>query len=153
VALGVLAGQHGAKGEFALPALLAALIVGALAGWLHPGIGVIDLVNVVSMLVLGALVAAELPMPLAAYVALGAVLGLTHGYANGGALVPPIRPLPFVSAVGLAGFLAAICGFALADSLVRRGIPWLRIAVRVAGSWVAAIGILVLATSWKRLAA
>jgi len=38
-------------------------------------------------------------------------------------------------------------GLIVTDYLLRRKAGWIHIAVRVAGSWIAAIGILVLATS------
>jgi hypothetical protein len=42
-------------------------------------------------------------------------------------------------------------GFITTDWLLRRKIGWVRIALRVAGSWIAAIGILVLAVIWRTL--
>jgi hypothetical protein len=41
----------------------------------------------------------------------------------------------------------------MVDFLSRRKVNWLHIAVRVAGSWIAAIGLLVLATSGKAILA
>lgn len=149
-ALGLLAGQYPAKGEYALPVFCGALVVGAAAAWLRPGLGGVDFLNVGSMLVLGALVAAELAMPLFAYLGIAAAFGATHGYANGAAMTSTVKVLAFMTGLALAGFFAAGYGFAVADYLGRRSVRWPRIAVRVAGSWIAAIGILVLATSTLR---
>jgi urease accessory protein len=58
----------------------------------------------------------------------------------------------FILGVGLAGLVVTGYGLVVTDYVLRKNVGWMRIAVRVAGSWIAAIGMLVLATSWKRLA-
>ena len=73
--------------------------------------------------------------------ALAAALGLVHGWLNGAGIAAAGR-----EASGLVGIAGAIFVLvALASALVvslRR--PWTRIAVRVAGSWIAAMGLLLL---------
>jgi urease accessory protein len=105
------------------------------------GVSVSPLAPVASFLLLGGLVAADARLPLAATSALALILGLLHGYLNGVAMARP-----GLGALGVIGIV--VCVFtltALATSLV---VPlravWARVAVRVAGSWVAAVGLLLL---------
>jgi urease accessory protein len=153
LALGVLAGQQGNRAQVALPVFWVALMAGAtLALWL-PHLAGADLANIVSALMFGALIAAALPLPTFVYVALAAVFGLSHGYANGLAISAPLKPYLFIPGLGLAALVVTGYGVVVTDYVLRRKVGWMSIAVRVAGSWIAAIGMLVLATSWKRLIA
>ena len=71
--------------------------------------------------------------------ALAAVLGLYHGYLNGTGL-----GTSSTSAVALLGlvFSAFVLVALAAAFVVRLRAEWARIAVRVAGSWIAASGLL-----------
>jgi hydrogenase/urease accessory protein HupE len=73
-------------------------------------------------------------------------MGLMHGWLNGAGIAAAGR-----EASGLAGITGAI--FLLAAIVSARVVslrqPWTRIAVRVAGSWIAAIGLLLLGWSLK----
>jgi hydrogenase/urease accessory protein HupE len=98
-------------------------------------------VPALSLLLLGTLVAADLRLPLPAVTALAVGLGLVHGVLNGVAMQPA-----GTGVLGLLGLLAAL--FVLV-ALVAAGVlslhqPWTRMAVRVAGSWMAAMGLLML---------
>jgi urease accessory protein len=151
IALGLLLGRYRASAEAALTVFIGALVAGgALALWLKhiPGL---DLVNLLSILGLGALLAADLSLPAGVCVVLALVFGLSHGFANGLAVAPPIRAVPFLGGLALAGLVVGGYGWVTVETLLQRNLGWLRIAVRVAGSWLAAIGILVLAGSWKQL--
>ena len=90
-----------------------------------------------SFVLLGGLVAADARLPLAATTVLAALPGLLHGYLDGMAMARP-----GLGALGLVGIGAAVFALvALAASFV---VP-LRVAwARVAGSWIAAIGLLLL---------
>jgi hydrogenase/urease accessory protein HupE len=69
------------------------------------------------------------------------VAGLAHGYVNGATMAPAGTGLP-----GLAGVVTAVfCLLAiLAAQVTTLQADWTRIAVRVAGSWIAASGLLML---------
>jgi urease accessory protein len=73
--------------------------------------------------------------------AIAALLGFFHGYLNGAAMGQPV-----VGSIALLGLVAAV--FVLvtlaAAFVVRLRWQWTRIAVRVAGSWIAASGLLML---------
>ena len=66
---------------------------------------------------------------------------------SGAVIGTGLNPWLFVPGIGLAGLAQSTYGLIAADYLLRRNIGWMRIAVRVAGSWIAAIAILVLAIS------
>jgi urease accessory protein len=118
--------------------------------WLErvPGL---DLLNSLSVLGLGALIAADLPLHTAICIALALVFGLSHGFAGGLAIVPPIRATPYLGGLAIAGLFVGGYGWVAAEYLLKRNVTWPRIALRVAGAGLALIGILVLAGSWKQL--
>jgi hydrogenase/urease accessory protein HupE len=95
-------------------------------------------------LLLGGLVVVDAKLSLRSMTALCALLGLVHGYLNGtgmGFSGPAV-----VAVVGLAAavFVLAVLVAAL---VVRLQAQWSRIAVRVAGSWIAASGLLMVGWS------
>jgi hydrogenase/urease accessory protein HupE len=141
LALALFAGLQGARaGRCVLVVLPSAWLVGGLIGLLAHGLPVFP-VPALSLLMLGTLVAADLRLPPSAVTALAIGLGLVHGVLNGVAMQPADTGV-----LGLLGLLAAL--FVLV-ALVAAGVVSLhqqraRIAVRVAGSWMAAIGLLML---------
>jgi urease accessory protein len=92
----------------------------------------------VSFLILGGLAASDLCMPAPAVSGLAIVLGLIHGFLNGAALKDGAGTLGLIGVVTMLFVLVTLAS-ALVVSL---GKSWARIAVRVAGSWIAAIGLL-----------
>jgi hydrogenase/urease accessory protein HupE len=139
LALALLAGLRGvAQGRRALFVLPAAWLLGGAVGLTVHG-GVSPVWTALSFVLLGGLVASDARLPLGATTLLAALLGLGHGYLNGSTLAQT-----GLGAVGLLGIAAAVFTLvALAASLV---VPlraaWARLVVRVAGSWIAAIGLL-----------
>jgi len=141
LALALLAGLrgpgHGRRALFVLPA--AWLGGGVLGLAVHSGVS--PVLTAISFVLLGSLVAADVRLPLGAMTGLAALLGLGHGYLNGTAMAQP-----GTGTLGLLGMAVAVFTLvALVSSLV---VPlretWSRVAVRVAGSWIAAIGLLLL---------
>ena len=143
-ALGLLAGQQGARtARWLLLVLPLALLLGATIAVAAPGLAWIPVLNVASFAVLGALIAGAWRLPLPVVAALAALFGLSHGYENGMAMTPDVAAHLFVPGVALIGFVAAAVVSAATLALTARA-EWLRIAVRVAGSWIAAIGIMMI---------
>ena len=141
LALALYAGLKGARaGRVALFVLPVAWVLGGLLG-LRAGAALTAPVPALSFILLGVLVAADLKLPDGAVAVLACGRGLVHGFLNGPALAGS-GP----GALGLLGIAAvAFVLVALASALVvSLKAPWTRIAVRVAGSWIAAIGLLVL---------
>ena len=146
VALALYAGLRGARaGRLALFALPVAWIAGGLLG-LRAGAATSAPVPALSFVLLGLLVAADLRLPDGAVAVLAGLLGLVHGFLNGPALAGT-GP----GALGLLGIAAvAFVVVALASALVvSLKAPAARIAVRVAGSWVAAVGLLLLGWAFR----
>jgi urease accessory protein len=147
LALALLVGLNGAHaGRATLFALPAAWLAGGLVGLAWPTVSAIAALTIVSFLVLGAMVAADLKLRPAWSVALSVLLGVLNGYLNGSAMAGARLGL-----AGLAGIVSALfVVVALAAALpVALRAPWARIAVRVAGSWVAAAGLLLLGWSLR----
>jgi urease accessory protein len=145
VAMTLLAGLGGARhGRFVLAALPGAWLLGMGAGW---AIGLPAapawLIAVVTAL-LGALVASDLRLPLAAVTALAAALGALHGYDNGHDLAATTGAL--VAIAGIACSLFALVSL-LAGQVAALQAQWARLAVRISGSWIAAVGLLMLGWS------
>ena len=147
LALALLVGLNGARaGRGALFALPAAWLAGGLAGLAWPTAASIPALTIASFLALGAMVAADLRLRFAWTIGLAVLLGVLNGYLNGSAMAASRLGLP-----GLAGIVSALfVTVALAAALaVAQRAPWARIAVRVAGSWVAAAGVLLLGWSLR----
>jgi hydrogenase/urease accessory protein HupE len=147
LALALFAGLRGAAhGRRALLVLPAAWLVGGLVG-LTAAATVTVAPAWASFVLLGGLVAADVQLPLRLTTALAALLGLWHGFLSGTALA---RPGP--GALGLVGVAAAVFVLvALAASFV---VPlraaWARVVMRVAGSWIVAVGLLLLGWSLRQ---
>ena len=142
VALALLAGLGGVRaGRLALFALPAAWLAGGLAGLARPLADASPVVTTLSFLVLGVLVVADRPLPPGGVAGIATAFGAVHGFLNGAAMTRAGGGF-----VGLAGIVAAVFTIValLAALVVSRRRPWERIAVRVAGSWIAAVGLLML---------
>lgn len=136
-----LAGLAGLRGAATARPLLLALPAAWLAGgllgaWLSAEGGLPGW-TAGSVALVGALVAADARVPRGFVVALGAASGALHGLANGSTTGDA---LPLAGAA-LASFTIVTLAAALVAS---RRVPWQRVAVRVAGSWIAAVGLLML---------
>ena len=138
LALALFAGLRGAPaGRRAMFLVPTAWFVGGLAGF-AAGVAFPFPVEAFSFLVLGGLVAADVALPPGAVAALAVALGTVHGFTNGTVL----RDGPGASGlIGIAAVLFVLVALAAA-LVVAFERPWARIAVRVAGSWIAAVGML-----------
>jgi hydrogenase/urease accessory protein HupE len=146
LALALLAGlrgaAHGRRVLFVLPAAwLLAGVVGLAAGG-SPS----PVLTCASFVLLGALVAADVKVSLGATTTLAALLGLLHGYLNGAAMARP-----GLGGTALFGIAAAVFMFVVlaASSIVPLRAAWARVGVRVAGSWIAAIGLLLFGWAFR----
>ena len=138
IALALYAGLRGAvAGRRTMFLLPLAWFIGGLAGS-EMSITAGAALPAMSFLLLGILVAADLSLTPAVVSGLAITLGLVHGFLNGAALRGNAGTL------GLVGILAMLFVLITLVSafIVSLQKPWARIAVRVAGSWIAAIGLL-----------
>ena len=144
-AVALFAGLRGtAAGRSALFFLPLAWLVGGLTGLTASSFTSFPL-PALSFIVLGILIAADLRLPTPAFTLIAVAVGLVHGVFNGIAL----KDGP--AALGLLGIMAALFVLvALAAALVLSlKPPWARIVIRVAGSWVTAMGILMIGWYFK----
>jgi urease accessory protein len=142
IGLSLLAGQQNRKTAVKiLVAFPAAILFGACLSLLRsvpPSIGIADLVITV---VIGLLIAAARPWPSALPISIGVLLGVAIGWANATEMTSEVSAARFIAGLTVAGLLMTTYGI----GLVRRfRVEWSQIAVRVVGSWLAGIGILVL---------
>jgi urease accessory protein len=129
LAAALLAGLCGPKaGRWTLAVVPVSWLIGATLGMMIPGIPVL-------------LVALDRNLPAWSIATLGCLFGLMHGLLNGVALyASPDRGLNLLG-IGTTAFVLLLLVSAAAVSL-RSG--WTRVAVRVIGSWVVAVAILML---------
>ena len=79
-------------------------------------------------------------------VVLAIALGSIHGWLNGAAIAAAGREASGLFGIAATIFVVVALAAALVVSLRN---PWTRIAVRVTGSWIAAVGLLVLGWSLR----
>ena len=144
LALGLLAGQQGARAaRWMLLVFPLGLLLGTAFAAVDPADYWVTPLNHLSFVVLGLLLAAAWRIPLALLLTLGALIGLSHGYENGRDLTAGPGLFLFVPGVALVGFIITSLASALTLDLTARA-DWPRVAVRIAGSWIAAIGIMMI---------
>jgi hydrogenase/urease accessory protein HupE len=142
LALGLLAGISGAAGSRAvLLGLPGAWLVGGGIGIWFTVVDELAWQTTITFGFAGALVAlnARLSRPILALLACSA--GALHGYVNGATMTHAGADALSLLGAALAVFTLVTLTAAL---VVSREVYWQRIVVRVAGSWIAAVGILML---------
>lgn len=140
LALALYAGLRGpAVGRWVAFALPVAWLAGGLVGMVVTATTALPL-PAITILLLGTLLATDLKAPASTVRCLAIVVGLVHGFLNGVALRDGLQIYGFIGIlitlfvlVTLASALAVVLGRSVA-----------RVGVRVAGSWLAAIGLLMI---------
>ena len=140
LAAAMLAGLRGPQaGRWTLAVVPLTWLAGALAGQIISGIPPLPGLSILSFVVLGVFVALDAKLPAWAVAALAGLFGLLHGLLNGAALAQAnagvVNLLGIVSTVAIVLLLVSAAVMSLRPA-------WTRIAVRVAGSWVVAVGML-----------
>jgi len=140
IALALLAGLRGADHArrvlFVLPC---AWLLGSLIGLSNATPVGITFVSVVWLIGIGALVAADVKLPLVTTTALAVLLGSVQGYTNGTGMHLSVSIVIALVGLSAAVFVTVALG---AAAVIRFGTAWRRIGVRIAGSWIAASGLL-----------
>ena len=145
LALALLAGVNGpVAGRRMLFAISTAWLGGGLLGALFRGSVIPAAALSVSFLVLGLLIAWGRSLSPAAVSTLAVAVGLLHGWLNGVGIAQSGREL--LALVGMVSAMFVVAAIIASIALAFRS-GWMRIAARVAGSWVAAIGVLMLGWS------
>ena len=142
LALALLAGLRGASyGRRALFTLPVAWLLGGLAGLSAMAAKPHPFIAAAWFLLLGGLLAADAKISLRVTTALAALLGVYHGYLDGVGMGQ--FETASVAILGLVFAIFVLIALAAAFVVHLRA-NWARIAVRVAGSWIAASGLLML---------
>ncbi|MGB2627286.1 MAG: HupE/UreJ family protein [Candidatus Acidiferrum sp.] len=142
LALAFLAGLRGPRaGRYTLFILPGAWFVGGLAGFALPKADHSTPVVCFSFLMLGALVAVDAQLRPVFVAGIASAFGLVFGYFDGVGMS--------FGSLGILGLLGSVSSLfvlvALAAALVASlQFPWMRIVVRVAGSWIVAAGLLLI---------
>jgi urease accessory protein len=140
LALALLAGLRGASyGRRALFVLPGAWLLGGFLGLTAQATTGNAVLSSMWFLLLGGLLAADAKLSIGVATALVTLLGLHHGYLNGAGMGESVTAAAVL--LGLASAVFVLVALAAAF-VVRLRADWARIAVRVAGSWIAASGIL-----------
>lgn len=142
VALALLAGQRGrGAARYAVFALPVAWLLGGILGARWPAAAAAPLLTALSFALAGALVALNLKVRDIGIAALAITAGVLHGLVNGATMAPA-----GVSTLALGGVVSAIFFLTAILSAEVTALPagWPQIAVRVAGSWIAATGLLMI---------
>lgn len=145
IGLSLLAGQHGAKNaRWVLIALPFGFLTGAVGGLYGSPSPEIEWINLASLLVVGIAVAAAIRLPFLIFVGAAFLLGISHGYANVVDISTAVARQLFLP--GLAASIFALTAIGAAITVRFQG-EWQTVAVRIAGSWIAAIGLLMIAAA------
>lgn len=147
IVMALLAGLNGpSRARRALFVLPMTWLLGGIAGYVAGGPPVPGGLTAVSFLVLGVLTAADRRLAPPIVTLLAAAVGLFHGWLNGGGIAESGREL-----LGIVGIVAAVFVLValIAAFVVSLRVGWVRVVVRVAGSWAAASGLLMLGWSLR----
>lgn len=135
---GLRGAAYGRRASFLLPG---AWLVAGVLGSTAPATTGNAAVSATWLVLLGGLLAADAKLPLRAAAVLCGLVGAWHGYMNGTGMGFFGWGTAALLGLGLAVFVVVALAAAF---VVWLRAAWARIAVRVAGSWIAASGLLLL---------
>ena len=145
LALAILAAFQGKQnGRWLLLVFPLGLLAGAASSLMLPHLGFVPILGVATFACVGLILAMALVMPLPAFIALGAIVALLHGYENGQEMVSASDRFLFTAGVIAIGYMFVALVTSMAVAFLDGPGGWRRIALRAGGSWIAAVGIMVL---------
>lgn len=145
--LGLLGGLQSARvSRWASVALPLAAGMGSGLGAILPGFGGIWWLNSLSFLVFGSLCALAVRMNVKSFSAIAIFFGLTHGYANANSQLTGSDQILYVVGIAIAAYVLITVTTAIA-LVAGETTGWGRIALRAAGSWIVAIGLIFVGSS------
>ena len=143
IAIALLAGLQGPKtGRLVTMILPVCWLLAGLVGMQLPAMLDLPWLTMLAFAILGLLIAADVRLPPAAVALLAALYGLLQGLQNGSALASIGADLTALFGIVMTSLVIALL---LAAAVVLLHAPWARILIRVAGSWLAAVGMMMLA--------
>ena len=145
LALAILAAFQGPqRARWLLAVFPLGLLAGGILSLVLPNPPFIPAVSVALIAITGLTVAAAINVPLPVLIGLAAIMGLVHGYQNGREMTVTTDQLLFISGVTAIGYAVVTMATGSAIAFLKGAGSWRPIALRASGSWVAAVGILVL---------
>lgn len=139
---GLLAGLGGkALARGVLLILPAAWAAGGVVGMTWPVDIALAWLTTLTFGLVGIMIAANVRLPVPAGVALAALAGGLHGFVNGATMAPGGADGLALTGVAVLAFTLVTLLSAIVASLRA---PWMRVVVRVAGSWMTAIAMLMI---------
>jgi len=142
LALALLAGLRGTTAARAVVITLPiAWLLAGLSGFSLPVIPDLAWLSTLSFMLPGVLVAFDVRLPPVIIAALAGVYGALHGLLNGSTLATMDAGVGSLFGIVLAALLLVLLASA---AVVPLQAFWARISVRIAGSWVVAVGMLML---------
>ena len=145
MALGLFAGQQGASiARIILPAFTLGLLIGAAIGIMLPAPDFVLWVNLASFILIGLLLALEKNWPAGVAIALAAAIGCFQAWIQTMEITSQTAQGLFILGLLLGGYFCISVLAASALSWCKHG-GWRALSLRVIGSWVAAIGLMVIA--------
>lgn len=140
VAVTLLAGLSGRKAaRWAVIVLPLAWFVGGIVGSVFPAATEPSWMSIIAFLIVGVFVAIDFTLPSMTVASLAGAFGVLSGLQNGSALAAVGAGLSALAGVVVAVLITALLISALVVSMRA---DWPRIVLRVAGSWIAAVGML-----------
>ena len=141
-ALALLASLRGAMAaRFTVIALPIAWLLAGLVGRTQPVAVDIHWLSTVSLLLLGLLVAADAKLHPIVVLVLATIFGAFHGFINGMSLTSVSAATTALFGVVLTALFLTLL---ITTSVASLHHLWMRVVIRIAGSWVAAVGLLML---------
>jgi urease accessory protein len=142
VTVGIFAWQLGGRALWLVPAtFVVVMALGGALGIAAIGVPFVELGIALSVVVLGALVAAGVRAPVAAAMALAGVFAVFHGHAHGAEMPETAAGLAYGVGFMLATALLHLTGIGLGMLIARAGDRYGQVAVRSAGACIALAGI------------
>ena len=150
IAMALFAGLNGPiAGRHALFALTGAWLVAGVVGSLVATPLLPAAVTTGSFLLLGTLTATDRRLSPAAVATLAAAIGVLHGWLNGASTVGT-KPATIGVLLGVTSAIFVLVAIVAATPVATRW-AWGRVGFRVTGSWIAAIGLLMLGWEMRKM--
>lgn len=147
IALGLFLGQQGMQQiQLKLMAFLASVITGLSIAWFTTGLLIENYILALAMTV-GILIAIAPRLPVAVVVAIAIACGLSLGLDSAQDNLVGKGKFVGLFGSGLSIYFLSLYPLAFSESINKK--QWMKIGIRVIGSWVAASALLVLALSLK----
>lgn len=139
VAVGIWASQIGGKGVWAVPStFVGVMILGCIMGITGISVPFIEEGIIVSVLILGVLIAAAARMPLAVSMAIVGLFAIFHGHAHGAEMPVAVSGLAYGAGFAAATALLHLCGIVIGAVLRKTARMQF---IRFAGATIAASGV------------